>query len=400
MNNPLCDILFVNARAATMASVTPAYGMMENAGIAVKGDKIVWIGSMADIPAGFEGATKINLEDRLITPGLVDCHTHLVYAGNRAYEFEMALGGATYEEISKAGGGIVSTVKATRSASVQQLTTESLPRLEAMLAEGVTTVEIKSGYGLDSQSEIKMLEVAQKFGNRPDINVRKTYLAAHALPVEFTDRKDDYIDAVCNDFLPAAHAKGLIDAVDGFCEGIGFSTDQIQRVFETAKNYDLPVKLHAEQLSDLGGAALAAKYNALSADHLEYVSASSVEALANAGTVAVLLPGAFYFLKEKKLPPLALFRESGVPIALGTDSNPGSSPTTSPLLMMNMACTLFGMTPEEALQGFTINGAKALGIEDQVGTLEAGKISYRIGFNPLQARYKAGKSYTAAGMAA
>ena len=340
----------------------------------------------------------------MVTPALIDCHTHLVYGGSRATEFELRLQGASYEEIAKNGGGILSTVKATREASEDKLLAQALPRLDALLAEGVGTIEIKSGYGLDIETEIKMLRVARQLGKERNVRVKTTFLGAHAIPPEFFEKPDTYIDFVCEDVLPAVHAapdvpaEKLADAVDGFCENIAFSPKQISRVFEKAAALGLPVKLHAEQLSNLGGAALAASFGALSADHLEFLDQTGVEAIAKSGTVAVLLPGAFYTLRETQLPPLKSLRQAGVPIAIATDCNPGSSPLTSILLCMNMACTLFRMTPEEALCGVTRNAARALGISDEVGTIEVGKkaefavwnvcqpaeLTYRVGFNPLE----------------
>ncbi len=340
-----------------------------------------------------------------ITPGLVDCHTHLVYAGSRAREFELRLQGATYEEIARQGGGIRSTVSDTRQADEQSLFAQSAPRLQALIQEGVTTVEIKSGYGLDLETELRMLQVARQLGEKYPVTVVPTYLGAHALPPEFEGRSDEYIDLVCNSVMPEVAAQKLAVAVDVFCESIGFTPEQTERVFKTAKKLGLAVKLHAEQLSDLQGAVLAARYGALSADHLEHVSEEGVKAMAASGTIAVLLPGAFYFLRETRLPPIDLLRRHKVPIALSTDCNPGSSPTTSLLLMLNMACTLFRMTPEEALAGITRNGARALGLGERIGTLEAGKdadfvlwditepaeLAYRIGFNPLKQVVRRGK---------
>jgi len=366
--------------------------------IAVAGERIAWIGPMPELaqqPASSR-AIEHDAKNRCITPGLIDCHTHLVYGGDRAREFERRLEGATYEEIARAGGGIRSTVAATRALSEDALYEASRPRLEALLAEGVTAVEIKSGYGLDTASEAKSLRVARRLGRDLPVTVRTTFLGAHALPPEFANRPDAFIDAVVGDMLPAISREGLADAVDAFCEGIGFTPAQVERVFRAARKLDLPVKLHAEQLSNLGGAALAARYGALSADHLEYIDEAGVQAMAAAGTVAVLLPGAFYFLREKQLPPIDLFRKHGVPIAISTDCNPGTSPVTSLLLMLNMACTLFRMTPEQALAGVTRNAAHALGLSDR-GTLQTGKqadfvvwdieepaeLSYRFGFNPV-----------------
>jgi imidazolonepropionase len=358
---------------------------------------------MADLPREKAQATQ-DVEGRWITPGLVDCHTHLVYGGDRAHEFELRLEGATYEEIARAGGGIRSTVKATRAAGDEALLAAAEPRLRALMAEGVTTIEIKSGYGLEREAEMKQLRVARALGRKHPVEVRATFLAAHALPPEYEGRPDAYIAAVAEEMLPAAHQAGLVDAVDAFCERIGFTAAQTARVFDAARKLGLPVKLHAEQLSDLKGAVLAANYGALSADHLEYVEADGIAAMAKAGTVAVLLPGAFYFLRETKLPPVAALRQAGIAIALSTDCNPGSSPATSLLLMLNMAATFFRMTPEEALAGVTRNAARALGMAASHGTLEPGKaadlavwdierpaeLAYRIGFNPLHQRVKSG----------
>lgn len=381
------------------------YGAIENAAIAVARDRIRWVGEQTALPAGIPaGVTVHSADGRWITPGLIDCHTHLVYGGDRAREFEQRLTGVSYEEIARQGGGIVSTVKATRAASEDALIESARMRLDALTGEGVTTVEVKSGYGLDLDTELKMLRAARRLGELGTADVVTSFLGAHALPPEYAGRSEDYIDFVCSDVMPRVAELGLADAVDAFCEGIGFSAAQTERVFETARALGLPVKLHAEQLSDLGGAALAARFDALSADHLEYVSASSVEAMAASGTVAVLLPGAFYFLRETRKPPLELFRERGVPIAIATDSNPGSSPVSSLLLMLNMACTLFEMTPEEALTGVTRHAAMALGKIESAGTLESGKqadfvlwdvdhpaeLAYRIGFNPCHLVVKGG----------
>ena len=389
--------LFRNAQIATM---TPgkSYGLIENGAVVISADRIKWVGAEKELPDEFAGLQGKNLEGRLVTPALIDCHTHLVYGGSRATEFELRLKGASYEEISRSGGGILSTVKATRTATEEELFTQSLPRFDALLAEGVGTVEIKSGYGLDLETEIKMLRVARKLGKERSVRVKTSFLGAHAIPPEFSGKADAYIDFVCEEVLPAVHYENLADAVDGFCENIAFSPNQISRVFEKAKSFGLPVKLHAEQLSNLGGATLAAKYGALSADHLEFLDQTGVEVMGESGTVAVLLPGAFYTLRETQLPPLDSLRKAEVPIAIATDCNPGSSPLTSILLCMNMACTLFRMTPEEALCGVTIIAAQALGIGDEVGTIEVGKkaelavwnvdqpaeLAYRVGFNPLE----------------
>ncbi len=393
------DSLWVNVNLATMTENGP-YGMVENGALAVSQGKITWIGSRNKLPPNPESKTArvYDGEGGWVTPGLVDCHTHLVYGGSRAREFELRLQGATYEEIARQGGGIRSTVSATRQADEETLIEQSAPRLEALMQEGVTTVEIKSGYGLDLETELRMLSAARKLGERYPVTVVPTFLGAHALPPEYEGRSDQYIDFVRNEVLPEVATQNPAVAVDAFCESIGFTPAQTERIFKTAKDLGLAVKLHAEQLSDLGGAALAARYGALSADHLENVSKSGVKALADSGTVAVLLPGAFYFLRETKLPPIDLLRRYEVPIALSTDCNPGSSPAVSLLLMLNMACTLFRLTPEEALAGITRNGARALGLQNRIGTLEIGKdadfviwdipepaeLAYRIGSNPLK----------------
>lgn len=393
------DSLWTNVHLAAMTETGP-YGMVKDGAMAIAGDKIAWIGKRIDLPTDFESrADKVyDGQNGWITPGLVDCHTHLVYAGSRAREFELRLQGSTYEEIARQGGGIRSTVSATREANEQSLFDQSVPRLQTLMQEGVTTVEIKSGYGLDLETELRILRVARKLGEKFPVTIVPTYLGAHALPPEFEGRSDDYIDFVCHTVMPEVAAQKLADSVDAFCESIGFTPGQTERVFMTAKKMGLTVKLHAEQLSDLQGAELAARYGALSAEHLEYVSEEGIKAMAASGTVAVLLPGAFYFLRETRVPPIDLFQRYRVPMALGTDCNPGSSPTTSLLLMLNMACTLFRMTPEEALAGVTRNGARALGLQDRIGTLEPGKdadfvvwdisepaeLAYRIGFNPLR----------------
>lgn len=391
------DHLFVEARLATLAGAAP-YGTVEDAALAVEGGRIAWLGPRADLPGPAESLARTvePLEGRWITPGLIDCHTHLVYGGDRAREFELRLQGATYEELARAGGGIRSTVTATREAGEESLASAATRRLQALLQEGVTTIEIKSGYGLNLEAELKQLRVARRLGEDHPVTVRTTFLGAHAVPPEFEGDAEGYAGTVV-EMMPQVAASGLADAVDAFCEGIGFTPEQTAAVFQAARDRGLPVKLHADQLSDLGGAALAARFGALSADHLEYTSEAGVEAMAGAGTVAVLLPGAFYVLKETKLPPVEAFRRCGVPIALATDCNPGSAPVTSLLLMLSMGCTFFGLTPEEALAGITRNAAKALGLADTHGTLEAGKVadlciwdiespaelSYRVGFNPL-----------------
>ncbi len=395
-----CDKLWTNARLATMSpAVEASYGAIEDGVVAARGGRIVYAGPRSEAPA-FQAAETIDCQGRWITPGLIDCHTHLVYGGDRAHEFELRLQGATYEEIARAGGGILSTVKATREASEDALFASADRRLAALIAEGVTTVEIKSGYGLEQQAELKQLRVARRIGRERPVTVRTTFLGAHAVPPEFKGRSGDYTALVAGPILDAVSAEGLADAVDVFCEGIAFSPAETKAVFEAAKAKGLAIKVHAEQLSNLYGAKLAAEMGALSADHLEYLDEDGVIAIAKAGTVAVVLPGAFYFLRETQKPPIELMRKHGVAIALATDANPGSSPLTSPLLVLNMACTLFRMTPEEALAGLTRHAATALGLQDEVGTLEAGKrcdlaiweierpaeLAYRIGFNPLHTR--------------
>jgi imidazolonepropionase len=396
------DTIWLDARLATLAPERPGLGLIENGAVAARDGRIAFAGPIAELPSGWNAAQKISLDGRWITPGLIDCHTHLVYAGDRAHEFELRLAGASYEEIARAGGGIVSTVKATRAASEDELVADSLPRLDALIAEGVTTIEIKSGYGLDRENETKQLRAARRLGHERDVDVMTTFLGAHALPPEATD-KDKFIDDVIAMILPLAREK-LADAVDAFCEGIAFSPEQTVRVFAAAKAAGLPVKLHADQLSNLHGARLAAEHGALSADHLEYTDEDGTAAMARAGTVAVLLPGAFYVLREKQLPPVEAFRKHNVPLALATDSNPGTSPVTSLLLTMNMAATLFRLTVDECLAGVTRNAARALGRSD-IGTLEPGKwcdlaiwdivrpaeLVYRIGFNPLHARVRRGR---------
>jgi imidazolonepropionase len=384
-------------------SAEHAYGLIADAALVVEGDTLAWVGPRAEIPADLLARCTVQHDagSALITPGLIDCHTHLVYGGDRAHEFELRLNGASYEDIARSGGGIASSVQATRAASAAELQASSSRRLQQLVGEGVTTIEIKSGYGLALEHERKCLQVARALGQTHAVEVRTTFLGAHAVPPEFAGRMDDYVDAVLH-MLPILHAEGLVDAVDGFCENIAFSTTQMERVFAAAKGLGLPVKLHAEQLSDSGGAQLAARYHAQSADHLEWLSDEGAGAMAAAGTVAVLLPGAFYFLRETKLPPIALMRAHGVPMAISTDSNPGSSPCTSLLLMLNMACTLFRLTPEEALAGVARHAAAALGLPDR-GVLAAGnradfvlwdvqhpaELAYAMGSNPrLQTIFK------------
>lgn len=383
---------------ATMCEGAP-YGLMAEGAIAISGGVIDWVGPLQALPEVYRDCDRFDVQGRLITPALIDCHTHVVFAGDRAREFEMRLEGESYEEVARAGGGIVSTVKATRAATLEALVQDALPRVDALIAEGVTTIEIKSGYGLDRETELRMLRAARQIAAARQIEVKTTYLGAHAVPPEFKGRDDAFIDEVVIPTLRAAHAEGLVDAVDGFCEGIAFKPAQIARVFDVAKELGWPVKLHAEQLSNLGGARLAASYGALSADHIEYLDQDGVAAMAEAGTVAVILPGAFYTLRETQEPPIDLLRKHSVSMALATDCNPGSSPLTSLLLTMNMGCTLFRMTPEEALAGVTKNAALALGLPD-CGTLAKGQradlaiwnvsqpaeLAYRIGFNPLHKR--------------
>ena len=390
--------IYNNANIATMSSNDPPYGLIQEGTLVISDGLIKWVGPRKNLPNKFRNLPKKDLHGRLITPALIDCHTHLVYAGSRATEFELRLNGASYEEISRRGGGILSTVKSTRDTSEEELFSESLPRFDAIISEGVGTVEIKSGYGLDLQNEIKMLRVARKLGKERNIRVKTSFLGAHAIPPEFSGKADAYIDYICEQVLPAVHNENLADSVDGFCENIAFSTKQVARVFEKASMYGLPLKIHAEQLSNQGAAILAANYGALSADHLEYLDLKGVRAMSKSGTVAVLLPGAYYTLCETNLPPVRDLIESGVPVAIATDCNPGSSPLTSILLCMNMACTLFGMKPEEALSGVTRSAAKALGILGEVGTIESGKkaelalwnvnkpaeLIYRMGYNPLK----------------
>ncbi len=396
------DTIWRDARIATLAPQAAGLGDVTGA-VAAKDGKIAFVGPEGGLPTGWDAARTVKLDGRWITPGLIDCHTHIVYGGDRAHEFELRLKGASYEEIARSGGGIVSTVKATRAASEDELVAQSLKRLDALLAEGVTTIEIKSGYGLDLVTETKMLRAARRLGRERDVGVTTTFLGAHAMPPEAHD-KDAFIAKVCA-MIPQIRQAGLADAVDAFCEGIAFSPEQTARVFEAAKASGLPVKLHADQLSNLHGAALAARYDALSADHLEYTDETGIAAMAQAGTVAVLLPGAFYVLRETQLPPVEVFRRHKVPIAIATDCNPGTSPITSLLLTMNMASTLFRLTVEEAIAGVTREAARALGRLSDIGTIETGKacdlaiwdidrpaeLVYRLGLNPLHVRVRNGR---------
>ncbi|WP_448548200.1 imidazolonepropionase [Thalassotalea fusca] len=405
-NNPSnWQTLIKNVNMATMTNGASDYGIITDGALAISEGKIAWVGKTDEI--SHELLANVDIIDgqgQWLTPGLVDCHTHIVYGGNRANEFEMRLQGASYEEIAKAGGGIVSTVAATRSASEAELLTSALKRANALFAQGVTTLEIKSGYGLDTDNELKMLRVATQIAESLPITVKRTFLGAHALPVEYKDRADDYISLVCDEMLPKVSALNLADAVDVFCEGIGFNLEQTKRVFDAAQQHELPIKVHAEQLSDLGGSALAAQYGALSSDHVEYLGEEGIKAMATAGMVAVLLPGAFYFLRETQVPPIELLRKHGVKMAIATDANPGSSPINSLQLMLNMACTLFRITPVEALAGVTCNGAQALGLAQSKGQLKVGydadlalwninqpaELCYQFGVNPLVNLFQAG----------
>ncbi|MEZ0168519.1 imidazolonepropionase [Microvirga sp. TS319] len=394
------DTVWFNARLATLAPAADGLGIVHDGVIAARNGRIAFAGPVGDLPTGWDSLEKVDCEGRWVTPGLVDCHTHLVFGGDRAAEFEMRLNGASYEEIARAGGGIVSTVKATRAASEDDLVAGALPRLDHLIAEGCTTIEIKSGYGLELETEARMLRAARRLGRERPVTVVTTFLGAHALPPEANGGKDAYIDMVCREMLPVIAREGLADAVDAFCEGIAFSPAQTARVFETAEAHGLTIKLHADQLSNLHGAKLAAGFGALSADHLEYTDDEGAGAMAQAGTVAVLLPGAFYTLRETQLPPVDAFRRHGTRIALATDCNPGTSPLTSLLVAMNMGATLFRLTVEECIAGVTREAARALGKLDEIGTLEPGKacdlaiwdierpaeLVYRLGFNPLHAR--------------
>jgi imidazolonepropionase len=400
------DHVWHNCRLATLAVGQPGLGVVIDGLIAEKNGVILYAGAKTDAPADLRAAESVDCEGRWITPGLIDCHTHLVYGGNRAEEFELRLAGASYEEIARRGGGIVSTVKATRQASEDELVSSAQLRLDTLIAEGVTTIEIKSGYGLELATEGRQLKAARRLGRENRINVKTTFLGAHALPPEYAGRSGAYIAAVCDEMMPALAKDGLIDAVDAFCENIAFSIEETAQVFARARELKLPVKLHADQLSNLHGAALAAQFNALSADHLEYADEESVAAMAHAATVAVVLPGAFYFIRERQAPPIELMRKHGVSIALATDSNPGSSPLTSLLLTMNMGATLFRLTVDECIAAVTREAARALGMLGETGSLEAGKycdlaiwdierpaeLVYRIGFNPLHARVWRGQT--------
>ena len=391
-------MLFKNATIATMTN-QGSYGLIECGALYIRDGKIDWVGKVSEIPSEFLHSKSEDLDGRLVTPGLIDCHTHIVYGGNRSVEFEMRLNGASYEDVARAGGGIISTVSDTRLSSIEDLVKDSLPRVDQLISEGVTLIEVKSGYGLDRETELKMLKAARQIQSERPVRVVTTFLGAHAVPPEYKGDPDTYIDTICIPTLHDANNEGLVDSVDAFCENIAFDVDQVERVFQSAKKMGLPVKVHSEQLSHMGGTKLAADYRALSADHIEYATAQDAKALSIAGTVAVLLPGAFYTLRETQLPPLLDLRNEKVPIAIATDCNPGSSPLTSILLTMNMACTLFQMTPQETLAGVTKNAAKALGKKDS-GTIEIGnradlciwdvkhpaELSYRIGFNPLHRR--------------
>ena len=399
-------MLLTHATLATMngSSGTDGYGLIPDAAVALEGERIVWAGAMSDLPAAYRSLPEHDCAGRLVTPGLIDCHTHAVFAGHRAVEFELRLKGASYEEIARAGGGILSTVTATRSASEDELLAKALPRVDQLIASGATTIEVKSGYGLTVEDELKMLRVARRIGQSRPVTVRTTHLAAHAIPPEYKGRAMAYIDEVALPSLRQAHAEGLVDAVDAFCEGIAFSVDELRPLFAEARALGLTVKLHAEQLSDLGGAAFAAGHGALSADHLEFLSPSGIKAMAEAGTVAVILPGAFYTLRETQVPPIAALRQAKVPMAVATDLNPGSSPMASLTLAMNMACTLFRLTPEEALLGTTTHAARALGLTDR-GRIAPGlradlaiwdadhpaELAYRIGATALHRRIFGGR---------
>jgi imidazolonepropionase len=389
---------------ATVATMTDGYGLIPKAAVAIEGDRIAWVGSMADLPADYRALPEHDVEGRLVTPGLIDCHTHAVFAGHRAVEFELRLKGASYEEIARAGGGILSTVTATQAASEADLLAKALVRIDQLIASGATTIEVKSGYGLTVEDELKMLRVARQISQHRSVTVKTTHLAAHAIPPDYKARPAAYIAEVALPSLRAAHAEGLLDAVDAFCETVAFSVNDLRSLFAEARALGLPVKLHAEQLTDQGGAAFAALHGALSADHLEYLSPAGIAAMAAAGTVAVILPGAFYTLRESQLPPITALRSAGVPMAVATDLNPGSSPMASLTLAMNMACTLFRLTPEEALLGTTAHAARALGLTDR-GRIAPGlradlciwdadhpaELGYRIGATALYQRLFGGR---------
>jgi imidazolonepropionase len=397
--------LYINVNLATMSDGANSYGEVTQAALAISEGKIAWIGKQVDLPDYGTDVDVIDGQGQWLTPGLIDCHTHLVYGGNRANEFEMRLQGKSYQEIANAGGGIVSTVTATRKASEQELLASALPRLKALHQQGVTTVEIKSGYGLDTVNEIKMLNVAGLLAEKLPVTIKRTFLGAHALPTEYKDNAEGYLDIVCNEMLPQVVSENLADAVDVFCEGIGFSLEQTKRVFDAAQSHGLPVKVHAEQLSNLGASELAAKYNALSSDHIEFLDEAGIKAMKKSGMTAVLLPGAFYFLRETQLPPIELLRKHQVPMAIATDANPGTSPIHNIHLMLNMACTLFRLTPSEALAGITCYGAKALGLAKSKGQLAVGydadialwnisqpaELCYQFGVNPLSCLIKDGQ---------
>jgi imidazolonepropionase len=400
------DTIWLNARLATLVEGRAGLGVVESGAIAARDGRIAFAGPEDELPSAARAAERlVDCEGRWITPALIDCHTHLVYGGDRAREFELRLAGATYEQIAREGGGIISTVRATRAASEDELMASALRRLDALIAEGVGTVEVKSGYGLDLAAERKSLTVARRLGEGREVAIRTTFLGAHALPPEFADKREAYLAYVADTMIPTLAGEGLIDAVDGFCERIAFTRDEVARVFAAAQRARLPVKLHADQLSDSGGASLAAQFGALSADHLEYADEDGLAAMAKAGVVAVLLPGAYYLLRERQAPPVGLMRKHRVPMAVATDSNPGTSPMTSLLLALNMAATLFGLTVDECLAGATRYAARALGLANETGTLEAGKwadlaiwdierpaeLVYRLGFNPLKARVWRGK---------
>ena len=400
------DAVWLNARLATLVEGRPGLGIVESGAIAARDGRIIFVGPQDELPSAAGAAARfIDCDGRWITPALIDCHTHLVYGGDRAHEFELRLAGATYEQIAREGGGILSTVHATRAASEDELMRSALKRLDALIAEGVSTVEVKSGYGLELAAERKSLRVARQLAQARSVTIRATFLGAHALPPEFMGKRDAYVAHVADTMIPTLASEGLIDAVDGFCEGIAFTREEIARVFAAARRAGLPVKLHADQLSNSGGAALAAEFGALSADHLEYADEAGLAAMARAGVVAVLLPGAYYVLKERHAPPVEFMREARLAMAIATDSNPGTSPMTSLLLALNMAATLFGLTVDECIAGATRNAARALGLANETGTLEAGKsadlaiwdierpaeLVYRLGFNPLHARVWRGR---------